>query len=75
MQERLEELDAEKAAGIKMVGKRQINAAEDDEYLQNLFSQYAQDGDNGIKVVSKVNTYLACTKALEHWKGLQGKEN
>ena len=26
-------------------------------------------------MVSKVNTYLACQKGLEHWKGLQGKEN
>ena len=75
MQERLEELDAEKAAGIRMVGNRNANAAEDDTYLQNLFSQYAQDGENGIKIVSKVNTYLACQSALSHWKGLEGKEN
>ena len=41
MQQRLEELDAEKAAGIKMIGNRQVNAAEDDEFLQGLFTEYA----------------------------------
>ena len=41
LQQRLEELDAEKAAGLKMIGNRQANAAEDDEFLQGLFTEYA----------------------------------
>jgi len=37
LREHLDQLDAEKVMGIKTLGKRQLNAAEDDEYLQGLF--------------------------------------
>ena len=53
LQSTLEQLDAEKKVGIKSLGKKQINAAQYDEFLQQVLVEYGENGDKGIKVISK----------------------
>jgi len=37
---------------------KELHAAEDDDFLQNLFQKYATDGKNGIKIITKDKAYL-----------------
>ena len=39
--------------------KKNAHAAEDDEILQGLFTKYAINGKDGIKVITKDKAYLA----------------
>ena len=39
------------------LAQRQLNAAQNDEYLQNLFKKFAEDGDDGIRVIKKDKAY------------------
>ena len=40
------------------MAKKQLNAAQYDDFLQKIFSKFAQDGADGIRVITKA-------KALE----------
>ena len=54
---------------------KKLHAAEDDDFLQNLFEKYATNGAGGIQVITKANAYLAAGKCVEKWRGLSGAEN
>ena len=75
LQEKLAQLENEKEFGIRTIGTKQLNAAKDDEFIQSMFAKYAEDGDNGIKIITKDKAYMACAKSLEHFKELKGKDN
>ena len=51
------------------IGTKQLHAAEDDDYLQNLFADYAEDGPSGIKMITKDKAYQCASKAIEKWNG------
>ena len=67
MREHLDQLDVEKSMGIKTLGKRQLNAGEDDDFLQGLFQKYAKDGNKGIKIIAKSTAYIAAQEAVQKW--------
>ena len=56
------------------VMKKNAHAAEDDDFLQGLFTQYAINGKGGIKVITKDKAYLAAQKCVAKWKNLKGEE-
>ena len=68
--------DSKKLAGRSTgLSDREAHAAEDDEYLQGLLTQYAVDGKKGLKVLTKDKAYLAAGKCVEKWRGLKGEDN
>ena len=68
-------MDTAKALGQVTIGKRQMNAAEDDEFLQSLLEPYAEDGPNGIKLIAKDKAYVCASKAIEKWRDLKDQDN
>lgn len=68
--------DSKKLAGRSTgLSEREQHAAEDDEYLQGLLTQYAVEGKKGLKMISKDKAYLAAGKCVEKWRGLKGEDN
>ena len=68
--------DSKKLAGRTTgLSDREAHAAEDDEYLQGLLTQYAVDGKKGLKMLTKDKAYLAAGKCVEKWRGLKGEDN
>jgi|TARA_B110000238_G_C15959690_1_gene366838 hypothetical protein len=59
----------------KELNDREKNAAQDDDFIQSLFSKYAKEGKGGIMMITKDKAYVAAGKAIEHWKELKGQEN
>ena len=55
--------------------KTNLHAAEDDDFLQNLFKNYATNGKNGIMEITKDKAYVAAAKCVERWRKLTGDEN
>ena len=47
-----------------------MNFAQDDEIIQKLFDKYAEDGDDGIKILKKEKAYIMSQKAMEKLKGM-----
>ena len=54
--------------------KKNAHAAEDDEILQGLFTKYAINGKDGIKVITKDKAYLAAQQWVKQKKNLKGDE-
>ena len=53
LQTTLNDLEAQKAQGNRLVGTKQLSFAQDDEFLQELINDYSKDGANGIKILTK----------------------
>ena len=52
------------------MGVHQVNAAEDDDFLQKLIQSKAKDG-----FMSKKDAQEAAITCVERWNGLKGEEN
>ena len=58
----------------KQLSEWELHAADDDDYLQTLFSTYAVNGKDGIKMISKDKAYKAASECIKKWKGLSQTE-
>ena len=56
------------------LAQKQLNAAQNDEYLQNIFKKYAQDGKDGIREITKDKALAAASLVLKKFKGITGKD-
>ena len=56
------------------LAQHQLDAAKNDEFLQNLLEKYSKDGADGIKMISKDNALKAAPQVLKRFRGLQGQE-
>ena len=70
LQTTLENLNEEGKTGQKIIGKKQLNFAQDDEVIQKLFDKYAEDGEDGLKVLKKDKAYQMSQKAMMKIKGM-----
>ena len=59
----------------KELSDKELHAADDDDFIQSLFSKYAANGKNGIKILTKDKAYICAQKYIEKWKQLAGAEN
>ena len=53
---------------------KQLNAAQNDEYLQNVFKKYAQDGADGIREITHEKALSAAPLILKKFKGITGED-
>lgn len=68
--------DSKKLAGRSTgLSEREQHAAEDDEYLNQLLTQYTVEGKKGLKTITKDKAYIAAGKCVEKWRGLKGEDN
>ena len=80
LQDTLAEMDLEKAMeqaethGTSLAQK-QLNAAQNDEYLQNLFKKFAEDGTDGIRVIKKEKALQAAALVVKKFRNLEGQDN
>ena len=79
LQETLDEMELQKALEREekqgsQLAQKQLNAAQNDEYLQNIFKKYGKDGKDGIREISKSDALKVAPQVLKKLKGLTGKD-
>ena len=68
--QQLEETLGQIESNRDLLGKKKANehAAEDDDFLQTLFKNYATNGKDGIQIITKDKAYLAAAKCVERFR-------
>ena len=56
------------------LAQHQLDAAKNDEFLQNILDKNSKDGADGIKMISKDKALAAAPAVLRKFRGLQGQE-
>ena len=54
--------------------KKNLNAAENDDFLNKVLDKYGQDGKKGIRIITKDKAYLAAQKCIEKFRDLKGED-
>ena len=54
--------------------KKNLHAAEDDDYIEKLFEKFSSKDKKGNEFVSKANAYKAAQKCVEKFRDIHGAE-
>ena len=57
------------------LAQHQLDAAKNDEFLQNLLDKYSKNGEDGIKMISKDKALLCAAQVLKKFRHLNGQES